>query len=60
MADYKVNVGLSYVAGGEERRAEPGDVATDIPAESVGWLLAGGHISEVGQPKPKKAKEADA
>lgn len=46
---YRVLVGLSYPPDGadDERRAEPGDVVTDLPAWSVDWLLAGGSIAEV-------------
>lgn len=40
---YRVLVGLNYPPG---RRAEPGDVVTDIPAESVGWLVEAGIIEE--------------
>ena len=28
----------------KERRAEPGDVVTDLPAQSIAWLLEQGHI----------------
>ena len=52
---HKVLIGIDYPP---DRRAEPGDVVTDIPAASVGWLLAQGIIEET-EPKAKpKAKVA--
>ena len=42
---YRVLVGLTY--GPKGKRAEPGDVVNDLPAESVRWLLADGRIEEV-------------
>jgi hypothetical protein len=39
---YLVLVGLDY---GQTRR-EPGDIATDIPKQSVPWLLEQGAIAE--------------
>lgn len=42
MARYLVNTGLNY--GPTNRRAEPGDVVTDLPGESVRHLLERGHI----------------
>lgn len=47
---YRVLVGVNYpdFKGGEVRR-EPGDVADDIPAKSVEWLLRQGVIEEVGE-----------
>jgi hypothetical protein len=40
--EYKVLVGLNY---GTTRR-EPGDVCSDIPQQSIGWLLEQGCIVE--------------
>ena len=37
MATYKVLVGLDY--GKPSKRAEEGDVVSDLPASSVSWLL---------------------
>jgi hypothetical protein len=39
---YKVLVGLNYGA----TRREPGDVCSDIPQQSIGWLLEQGCIVE--------------
>lgn len=50
---YVVRTGLNYpnpdpkVA--EERRAEPGDIVSDLPTRVVDDLLAIGAIEEVGQ-----------
>ena len=44
---YRVLVGLDYPPA---RRAEPGDVVTDIPKPSVGWLLEQ-NLIEVVAPK---------
>lgn len=40
---YEVLTGLNY----KDIRAEPGDVVTDLPAQSAKWLLAQGHIRPV-------------
>lgn len=44
---FEVVTGLDYPVKGKERRAEPGDVVTDLPATSIEWLLDGGHIKPV-------------
>lgn len=41
---YRVLVGLNYPAAGLDKRAEPGDIVTDLPAKSITWLLADGYI----------------
>ena len=46
---YEALVGLDY----KNRRLEPGDIADDIPQQSVKWLLADGLIRVA---KPAKAK----
>ena len=43
MASYKVNVGIDY----KGKRAEPGDVVSDIPRGDVSWLKAQGIIEPV-------------
>ena len=52
---YRVLVGLDYPPG---KRAEPGDVVDDLPAESVKWLEADGCIEPVepAAAKPRKGK----
>lgn len=42
VTEYKVLVGLNYGA----TRREPGDVCSDIPKQSIGWLLDQGCIVE--------------
>jgi hypothetical protein len=39
---FLVKTGLSYDG---DRRAEPGDIVTDIPTYAQGWLLEQGHIA---------------
>ena len=54
---YNVLVGLNTPT----TRYEAGDVASDIPAESVKWLLDGGYISSVDPSSSKKsAKSTDS
>lgn len=38
---WRVKVGIDYPP---DRRAEPGDKVSDLPARSVGWLLEQGVI----------------
>lgn len=48
MKAYRVLVGLNYpTKAGLDKRAEPGDVITDLPAKSVGWLVDEGYVEEV-------------
>lgn len=41
---YRVKVGLDYPVKGVEKRAEKGDVVTDLPPKSIPWLLEGDYI----------------
>lgn len=43
--EYRALVGLNY--GTSDKRAEPGDVVSDLPAKSVQPLLDAGCIEEV-------------
>ncbi len=54
MARYRVLVGLDYPP---DKRAEIGDVVTDLPAQSVKWLLADGYIEDADKPKKTVAVE---
>ena len=47
---YKVLTGLSYPP---DKRAEPGDVVSDLPKKSVLWLVKRGYVKLV------KSKEGD-
>jgi hypothetical protein len=46
---YRVNQGIDYPP---DRRAEPGDLVDDLPADSIPWLLDQGTI-ERNEPEPK-------
>ena len=53
MTQYRAVVGLDYPPN---KRAEAGDIVTDLPEKSVTWLLASGFIEEVdGKKSPKKS-----
>jgi hypothetical protein len=41
MPGYRVLAGLNYPP---DKRAEPGDVVTDLPGKSIKWLLEQGYI----------------
>jgi hypothetical protein len=43
---YRVNAGLEFERKGKPVRYEPGDVADDLPAESLPWLLEQGIVSD--------------
>lgn len=45
MPSYKILVGLDY----KNIRREPGDIADDIPKQSVPWLLEQGAIESVAE-----------
>lgn len=49
---YLVLVGLNYPP---DRRAEPGDIVTDLPAASVPHELEAGHITPVATPAEEEA-----
>jgi hypothetical protein len=51
MANYRILVGIDYAG----KRAEPGDIVTDLPGRSVGWLLEQG-IVEKADGKVEAAK----
>lgn len=44
---YRVVRGLDYPVKGRVKRADPGDIVTDIPEKSLPWLLKQGHIEPV-------------
>lgn len=46
--EYKVVQGLDYPPN---KRAEAGDVVTDLPKESISWLLASGAIRVNSMPE---------
>lgn len=44
---WRVLVGVNYPTKSGEKRAEPGDIVTDLPASSVPWLHEQGCIEPV-------------
>ncbi|HZT61007.1 MAG TPA: hypothetical protein VFA21_20550 [Pyrinomonadaceae bacterium] len=56
---YIVKTGMNYDYGDNERRAEPGDVVDDLPAESVPWLLEQGHIAECTVPSESREESVE-
>lgn len=40
---YRALTGMDY----EDKRVEPGDIVSDLPGNSVVWLLEQGHIETV-------------
>ncbi len=44
MGEYEVIIGINY--GKPEKRAEPGDVVTDLHKRDVEWMLRDGIIRE--------------
>lgn len=54
MANYRVIIGIDYAG----KRAEPGEIISDIPSRSVGWLLEQGIVEKADgktdTPKPAK------
>jgi hypothetical protein len=48
MTNYKVHAGIDY----EGKRAEPGDIVSDLPNKSIGWLVEQGIIEQVESVKP--------
>lgn len=52
MTNYKVHTGIDYAG----KRAEPGDVISDLPNKSIGWLMEQGIIEQVESVKPPKSE----
>lgn len=44
---YRVLHGLDYPGRRGDRRAEPGDIVTDLPQGAVEWLVAQGAVEPV-------------
>jgi len=53
MSAYKVLRGVSY----GKKRAEVGATVSDLPSESIAWLLAAGVIEPANESKPKPKSE---
>lgn len=54
MASYKVLVGIDY----GDKRAEVGDIVSDLPAKSVSWLKEQGLIEDADE-KPSRTKKSE-
>jgi len=50
MTRYRVLQGIDYPPN---KRAEAGEIATDLPAQSVKWLLDSGIIEDADKPSKK-------
>ena len=48
MTNYKVLTGIDYAG----KRAEPGDVISDLPNRSIAWLLDQGIVEKNENEKP--------
>jgi len=46
---YRVLVGIDYLG----KRAEAGDVVSDLPRNSVAWLLRDGIVERIGKTEPE-------
>lgn len=53
MANYKVHTGIDYA----DKRAEPGDVISDLPNSSTAWLIEQGIIEKIETEKPSSKSE---
>lgn len=51
MSSYKVLTGIDYPPN---KRAEIGDVVSDLPTSAIKWLVEGNHIELVEQQSKKK------
>jgi hypothetical protein len=55
---YKVNIGINYTVNGKDKRVEPGEEASDIPVQSLPWLLEQGVIEKMSEAQPVAQPEA--
>lgn len=55
MTKYLVKTGLDYKAKGKPVRREPGAEVGDLPAKSIEWLLARGHIVPIEDEKKEES-----
>jgi len=51
MAKYRVLTGINYPP---DKRAEPGDIVTDLPAKSIPWLIDNKAIEVVPEGSEKE------
>lgn len=57
-AQYRVTEKAGRLRYPPGRVADAGDVVSDLPAESLRWLLDSGYVEPVEPPKPKPKKKA--
>lgn len=57
MTQYRALVGIDYPPN---KRAEEGDIVSDLPSTSIAWLLAGGLIEPLDGKPVKKAEAKPA
>lgn len=57
--DYVAVTRLSYIADGERHVVEPGEIASNIPGESIKWLKEQGHIKEPDEAPADDAKDGE-
>lgn len=55
MSNYKVHTGIDYAG----KRAEPGDVISDLPNGSIAWLLEQGIIEKIESTTPKPPSKSE-
>lgn len=57
---HRVLVGIDYTVRGQPRRAEPGEVVTDLPKESLPWLLEQNIVEPVAaKASPEEADDGE-
>ncbi len=52
--EYRVLAGISYPPN---KRAEVGDIVSDLPKDSITWLVESGVVEAVGAKKPQAKVE---
>lgn len=44
---YRATTGINYPGRRGEKRADPGDIVSDLPSTSLDWLLSRGYVERV-------------
>jgi hypothetical protein len=55
--EYKVLQGIDYPPN---KRAEAGDIVSDLPKESISWLISSGVIERIGKESAPEVEEVVA
>ena len=53
MTSFKVHAGIDYA----DKRAEAGDVVSDLPSSSIAWLVEQGIVEKIESEKPLSKSE---